>query len=607
MRHSGASLPLRWAACSYLVLTGLALVDIAVVGVRGFVYGSSSGMVSPATLTLGLLALPIGLGVGNGQRFWRWCGLVFSCLVAAGGLFLVYLAPTRDDSGLLYFTGAVPRWLPPFLVLPYCRVLIVLGLAQFVASFASRKSEGPIRLGRARVALALAPVSVLLALWTAAPFLLWCLMLQPNLVTYMGRVTDDTGAPIAGATVQLSNHDLVGGARFEDERPRTDAEGRYRFDGVCGAGVRQLALRTGEWTEIRAEAEGHASAILPVLPLSADMQRRVWLYQAIGNHWPVPTQRRMTPPACPVKTEGNVIYGLDIVLPREATLSGRVVDETGAPVSGYGAYVTPEEQPERTLFQQRYDNPYLKSDSEGRFHIARVPLGTYVFKRWIDALRRYELAENPPLTLSPAEQLDGYTLVVPNFQVNPAEFGTLRGRVMRNGQPSKHGYVTFHEVEISDTSGNTGEDGRYEVAFLPPGEQLARFTMWLYEDQRGGAQLHAWRTVEILAGKATTLDVAVEGHGMIHGDFVGLPDTRWLVHIEDINRPSESARRAGTWKFEGNSRYEIPGLPPGDYRIVATCRIEQDVIAKQTREVVLGAGEKQRIDFDFLKTSARTG
>ncbi|MCP4640496.1 MAG: sigma-70 family RNA polymerase sigma factor [bacterium] len=176
--------------------------------------------------------------------------------------------------------------------------------------------------------------------------------------------------------------------------------------------------------------------------------------------------------------------------------------------------------------------------------------------------------------------------------------GVIRGHVRRNGLPSAHGYVTFPQWE-GGPYGGTGAEGSYEVKALPAGDYLVQYTMWLYEDARGGAQavFHHWMNVE--AGRATQVDVDYDGHGVIHGAFTGSPNTKWHVRLVDPSCPEGENMRAGTWKFQDNQRYEIPDVPPGTYRVVATCTDADGTVQEQSQTVSLADGEVREVDFAF--------
>ena len=133
--------------------------------------------------------------------------------------------------------------------------------------------------------------------------------------------------------------------------------------------------------------------------------------------------------------------------------------------------------------------------------------------------------------------------------------GILTGYVTRNGKPSASGYVTMPNIENGPYS-FTSANGHYEIKGLKAGAHLIRYTMWLYEDKRGGAQMADCRWVEVASGRQTRLDIEYHGSGVIEGAFQGPEDDKWHVSVYDGTLPGGDQLRASTWKFKSNGRYE---------------------------------------------------
>jgi len=176
--------------------------------------------------------------------------------------------------------------------------------------------------------------------------------------------------------------------------------------------------------------------------------------------------------------------------------------------------------------------------------------------------------------------------------------GVLRGHVSRNGQPSAYGSVTFPEWEDGPYA-HVGEHGNFEIGALPAGRYLVKCYMWLYEDDRGGAQAVVHRLVDIEAGGVTEVDIRHDGHGVVQGAFVGIPDTTWHVSLHDPTLPEGQDLRAGTWKFQHNGRYEIPDTPPGTYELVAACKNADGSETTQSETISVAEGAVVEVDFTF--------
>ncbi|MCC6695381.1 MAG: sigma-70 family RNA polymerase sigma factor [Candidatus Hydrogenedentes bacterium] len=185
------------------------------------------------------------------------------------------------------------------------------------------------------------------------------------------------------------------------------------------------------------------------------------------------------------------------------------------------------------------------------------------------------------------------------------EEGILEGYVTLNGGPSAHGYITaWYEDEAREASSWAQPDaqGYYKLGALKPGNYRVRTTMWLYEDERGGAQVSDVAWVRVPPG---TVRVDVEYHGdcAIHGTFAGPEDLGWRVRVDDNSLPRDDQLRAIAFKFEKQGAYEIGSLPPGNYTVVAQCFSRDEsgstVQREQSQAVSLAAGEIAEVDFDL--------
>lgn len=152
------------------------------------------------------------------------------------------------------------------------------------------------------------------------------------------RVADSRGAPIADAVVELRDQIAL--------TARTDREGRARLRGVAGG-----------WHVIKASAAGHASAFVEVASVT-DTETRV-----------------------------------DITLAGGVTVSGTVVDGSGAPIAN--ARVVPEHLGHfDDHFDERFDA--ARTDMRGAWQLAGLPRETVRFRAYH---ADYAPGASDPLTL----------------------------------------------------------------------------------------------------------------------------------------------------------------------------------------------------------------
>lgn len=239
-------------------------------------------------------------------------------------------------------------------------------------------------------------------------------------------------------------------------------------------------------------------------------------------------------------------------------LEGRVVDPTGSPVEG--ATVGPDL--EGSFLAGVLSGPWaadpeaqILTDVEGRFEIADLPpgqrLGLWVtrdgyVRRHVEGLRAP--AEEPvEIVLQPGGRLEG---VVTDANGNPlADSSVQVGRVMRT--------PTGPSVILPDSpSGyvSTGEDGRFQVTELPPGE------VFLRAEKRGFLPSEI-RRLEIEPGiPSEEIRVVLERGATITGrvfDPEGVPVPR--ASVRWVDHPSGG----GSALTDGDGRYRLEGIPSG--------------------------------------------
>jgi protocatechuate 3,4-dioxygenase beta subunit len=325
-----------------------------------------------------------------------------------------------------------------------------------------------------------------------------------------GRVVDERGAPVAGATVSAVSADRA--------ITRTDAEGRFALDGLP---------RVGEWLALRVVADGFAAANLslasgrvPDVPLEIvlasglDLRGRVvdpagapvpgthvfagaepddlftvhgWAddegeftlrgvprdelaYGAVAEGYAPFTAVRD-----PQRDAGELL----IVLDRGATVTGRVVDQNGAPVARAGV----------ALLER--DHIYVPgarahTDSDGGFTLRGVPDGELTLECWAAGFARHQ---------QPLHAAQSGSIVVQLVRA-----AGLAGRVVdaRTGAPVTSFRVRFVPIEGDATQPRLSG---YSATWSRGVE---------FRDPNG-----AWDTrgEELTAGEATALEITAPGYG----------------------------------------------------------------------------------------------
>ena len=227
----------------------------------------------------------------------------------------------------------------------------------------------------------------------------------------VGRVVDDLGEPIAAFDLAVDSTD-AGGPR--ERQSFEDADGGFAF---LGAGP-------GEWT-VEARAEGHVQLdeALVVLPREAP---------------------------------------LELVLPRRASLAGRVVDPLGAPVAGAEVLVQDGRANPNPWMGGR--GPRTETDADGRFELEDLVPGslglTARSEDWADS-------EELALELAPGEVREDVVLEL-------REGGRIVGRVSTpEGDPSPDRRVTWGSNAMgfgSRDETRTDAAGEFRFEHVTPGE-----------------------------------------------------------------------------------------------------------------------------------------
>lgn len=421
----------------------------------------------------------------------------------------------------------------------------------------------------------------------------------------LGRVVDESGDPVPGARVDL---------RWQASHPqdpelplgepilrntRADGTGRFELRGVPAGPVRVSVTAPPfmplEGVKVELPRPSTAGELELVLERGALLQGRVttangepvsavrvgvsgasaatndeglyWLEGAETGRQDVlflhPSHGRV---ARPFEIQPGVNV-LDLTFEPGVEVAGRVVDETGRPVSGARVELNPEN---RFELHQYHD----VTGEDGRFRLTPVLAGRYRLKAGADGFTDTE----HPATLAVA------TEPVSNLEVTIEKGAVLSGSILGLAPED------LPQVEV-EARGDNGETvaawtdgrGRYEVRSLAPGDWTITGRLW--DDQRQAKTRIAIRrsdrevTRDLEFEKRLTLTVQVLY------EEEPLPEARISLQGQRI-----AAERTATTDHEGRVRFD--DLAPETYRVglrhTRNLLIHNDQVdLQQDRELVI--------------------
>jgi hypothetical protein len=332
-----------------------------------------------------------------------------------------------------------------------------------------------------------------------------------------GWVTNAAREPVAGAQVR------IGALRTE-----SDAEGRYRLPGIP-PGSAALAL-------------SHP-AYRPKSQL-VDVQ---------------PGENRA-----------------DVTLERGATVSGRVVDEAGAPRPG--AELKLRNRGERGLLGYR-----ASSGADGRFELLAVADGSFDLEAEAEG---FAPAVHPAVVEVAGRDIEGLELVLRRgatvsgriLGLDPGQMAAVEVTAERDGRAPRHGAVDH--------------TGRYEIAALEAGD-------WHLKAQLAGGRREADAWVAIAPGDSEVeRDLELGGglalDGRVRFEDRPLPGSRISLRGLDV-----TAERGVTADYQGAFRFE--DLEPGRYRVEVT---HPERMLSQSEDLEIAADREIVID---IATAALSG
>lgn len=293
---------------------------------------------------------------------------------------------------------------------------------------------------------------------------------------------------------------------------------------------------------------------------------------------------------------GTTVDGIDFVLPLstgEGSISGRVTDASGDPVSG--AWVTPVHASNPAGADCCPEWGGASTDRDGRYELHGLPPGEYFVRaasygQWARVERWYPDAETIdtalPVPVHRDEATAGIDITLPVGETGASISGTVKDAT---GEP-----LVWAQVLVQDLDSMVGELdrlpiqawawtdslGSYTVGGLPPGSFVISASWW--DGDRYG---HAWydgaetfekATPVILPedGDVTGIDIVLDPefwYGGIGGrvvDAAGQPVERAFVEVKPVSTRDGFAPfryREPHAITDADGRFVIGRLPVGEY------------------------------------------
>ncbi len=341
--------------------------------------------------------------------------------------------------------------------------------------------------------------------------------------TVAGRVRDARGAPIAGAAVVVQSLRRPYGTRYETTHGRsvTDAEGRYRVEGLMAGQVQEVTVTAGGY--------GPPQGLL-------------------GHQTPLPAGATTT---------------IDVTLVRAVSVAGTVTDEGGRPLAGAQVRAVPVWPPGDTRgYALRWD---AETDAKGAFRVEGLPFLPVSITATLDG---YVAEPNPPPDpmepLRPTEEGQALEALVV-LRKDASTPGAIAGSAVRgDGNPAPGAVVTaVAAVEGAPwgtpqvvRSAECAADGSFRL------EDLAASATW-----RLCANAPGWASEPASAVPgAAPLRLVLRPVLILRGKVLGpegrpVPDVRVRSTVEG-GTPVEAATAI-------DGTFEFPGIAAGTHSLEA--------------------------------------
>jgi protocatechuate 3,4-dioxygenase beta subunit len=326
-----------------------------------------------------------------------------------------------------------------------------------------------------------------------------------------GTVTDESGEPVAGANVLISES-AGDAAPSQGGRPRSAGAAVSDADGRFAAG----GLSPGRFT-LLATASGYLSATAGGLALP----------------------------------DGGEIAGVAVVLRRGATVQGTVFTPEGAPAAG--AKVIALDQGGTAAGQTLVGRPETIADGDGHYSLTGVSEGPHAV-----------LAEHSDYR--PARRL-----VQVQAGTNALDLRLERGAEISGSVAAREGPVAGASVRLMPDDSAAAASPPPPQLSRPDGSfqflQLGAGRYRLMVEKPGYSMAAPSPVITVAGAPVTGLEVRMERGGTISGRIAGLA-FQDLAHVRVVATAPGQPGQAGQVAYDGT--YRIDDLAPGAWTVIAT-------------------------------------
>jgi hypothetical protein len=428
----------------------------------------------------------------------------------------------------------------------------------------------------------------------------------PRMSTIRGRVTDESGDPIEGVRIFATRLMFFEGQRrlvpVGSSGFSTDDEGNYRVSRLAPGTYSIMATTKETWTV----TENGQDRLVGYMPT---------YYPGVTGSTEA---RRLT------VSVGQQLEGIDFALipGRAAKVSGTAMDSQGRPFARVGM----SEEVRGLDFGSFGGGPSANVAGDGTFSIPNVPPGEYT----ISASRRPGDPLGPPEVAIATIVVDGND--IDNLTLVGSSGGTVSGRIIVEGEtPPKMSTITVAVREPlriqpspvvlglgRDSQPVVREDGTF-VAENVFGK--ARFRVTLPEAWMLKTILHDGRDISDapieLGSRQSITDVQIvitdrvtRVSGRLEDEKrAPIRDATVVVFDADAEKWFETSRRVRAVRPDQDGRWEVKGLPAGEYLAAAFDYVEDGAwndpeylerLKRDAEKVSLAEGGSQTVPLKLM-------